>query len=758
MTYSCKARAVLRTNVLSAKLKRPNMRSSIIQSRIAILFFCIIVFCVFPLFASDWPNWRGPNQNGTSTETGLISTWSVNGENLIWKADFIGRSTPVIMNGRVYVIGRAGEGLTRQEQVACFDAQSGKTIWEHRFNVFQTTVPFNRVGWANLAGDPETGNVYASGVGGMFICYNRDGKILWQRSLTEEFGRFSGYGGRTHSPLVDENLVIISFLNTGWGEHAPMRHRFIAFDKRNGEIVWVAGLPNNPIDTNYSTPAIATINGVRLLVVGGGDGAVHALKARTGEHVWEFKLSKAAINPSIVVEGNHIFACHSEENLDNSIMGRVVCIDGSGKGEVTKTHEVWRADNLEVGYPSPAVHAGMLYVVDNSANLVCVEASSGKRLWQYSLGTVGKGSPVVADSKIYVTEENGVFHILQPSATECKSLDTEKLTMKDGRYAELYGSPAIAYGRIYFTAESGLYCIGDKNKPFAANATAAAPALATQPTQGMPAYLQIIPAEVLARPNEKIKFRGRLFDDKGNFLREVKAGWSLTNLSGQFSAAGEFTAGKNSSPATGNITAKFENFEGKARVRVIPEAPWSENFESTEVGKYPSYFIGASNKFAVQIKDSNKVLVKPPAAAGLNRSDIFLGPPTMKNYTIQVDVLGKKNRRQMPDVGLIANRYTLDLMGLQRIQIRVWAAELLNSKTVDFKFDPEVWYTMKMRVDNIGGKSIVKGKVWPRVEKEPEAWTITFEDALPNPEGSPGLYGYSPVEIYYDNIKITKSN
>jgi hypothetical protein len=153
------------------------------------------------------------------------------------------------------------------------------------------------------------------------------------------------------------------------------------------------------------------------------------------------------------------------------------------------------------------------------------------------------------------------------------------------------------------------------------------------------------------------------------------------------------------------------------------------------------------------------VLVKPPAAAGLNRSDIFFGPPAMKNYTIQADVLGKRNRRQMPDIGLIANRYTMDLQGaLQRLQIRIWAAELLNSETIDFKFDADVWYTMKMRVDQAGGKSIVKGKVWPRAEKEPEAWTITMEDPLPNPQGSPGLYGYSPAEIYFDNVKITKSN
>jgi outer membrane protein assembly factor BamB len=735
----------------------------------SLLLFALIVLLATidagKILARDWPSWRGPNQNGASTETGLVSTWSLAGENLIWQADFIGRSTPVIMNGRVYVIGRAGMGLARQEQVACFDAQTGKMLWEHRFNVFQTTVPFNRVGWASLAGDPETGNVYSSGVGGMFVCYNRDGKILWQHSLTEEFGRFSGYGGRTHTPLVDGNLVLMSLNYQGWGEEAAMSHRVIAFDKRAGEIIWSVGLPNRPVDTNYSFPAIATINGVRLIIVGGADGAIHALKVRTGEHVWQFKLSKTAINSGIVVEGNRVFACHSEENVDNSSsMGRLVCIDGSGKGDVTKTHEVWRVDNLEAGYASPALHAGRLYLVDNSANLVCVNAEDGSKLWQYSLGTVGKGSPVVADGKIYVTEENGVFHILQPSATECKALDDEKLTMKDGRYAELYGSPAIAYGRIYFTAESGLYCLGDKSKPLALTPTPTPTRTRTLTPAPVapadaPAYLQIVPGEILAKPGDKIKFRARVFDDRGNFVREVKAAWALTNLSGQFSAAGELAAGKNSGPEAGMVTAKFENLEGKARVRIIPEAPWSEDFESTAEGKVPAYFVGHANKFAVRAKDGNKVLAKPPATAGLNRSDIFLGPPTMKNYTIQADVLGLKNKRQMPDIGLIANRYTMDLQGaLQRLQIRIWGAELLNSKTIEFKFDPDVWYTMKLRVDQAGGKSIVKGKVWPRAEKEPEAWTITMEDPLPNPEGSPGLYGYSPTEIFYDNVKITKSN
>ncbi len=709
------------------------------------------------LRAADWPSWRGPQQNGTSTETGLVSSWSVNGENLIWKADFIGRSTPVVMNGRVYVIGRAGEKLARQEVVACFDAANGKQLWEHRFNVFLTTVPFNRVGWSCLAGDPETGNVYAYGVGGMFYAYNRDGKILWSRSLTEEFGRFSGYGGRTQTPLVDENLVIISFLNMGWGNQTAMGHRFFAFDKRTGELVWEAEPGSRPIDTNYSTPVVAVIGGQRLLIAGGGNGAILAMKARTGEKVWEFNLSKAAINSSVVVEGNRVYAMHSEENLDTTVMGRVVCIDGTGAGDVTKTHEVWRLDNCEVGYPSPMIHGGRLYVIDNSGNLFCIDANDGKRYWQYNLGTVGKGSPVWADGKIYATEVNGWFHILKPEADKCESLDAEKITVKDGRYAEMYGAPAIAYQRIYFTSESGIYCLGDKSAPFKMTPPVAVVLHEPATNSGAPSHLQIVPAEVLLTPGQKTKFRARAFDAQGRFLREVNATWT-TDLAALAGKSGEFTFDKNKSTQAGTITAAFENLKGTARVRVIAGVPRQEDFESTTEGKVPDYFVGAANKFSVQTKNGNKVLVKPPATVGLNRSDIFLGPGQMKGYTIQADILGTK-KRQLPDIGLNAYRYTLDLMGVsQRLQLRTWGAELLESKNADFKWDPDVWYTMKLQVDFAGKKATVKGKVWPKAEQEPAAWNITLEDDLPNYEGSPGLYGYSPSDIYFDNIKVTKSN
>ena len=101
------------------------------RSRLAfkIVGFSLLLLVFHPARAADWPGWRGPQQNGVSLEKGLISEWSADGRNLAWKADFTGRSTPVVLNGRVYVIGRVGRDITEQERVACFDAETGKLLW-----------------------------------------------------------------------------------------------------------------------------------------------------------------------------------------------------------------------------------------------------------------------------------------------------------------------------------------------------------------------------------------------------------------------------------------------------------------------------------------------------------------------------------------------------------------------------------------------------------------------------------------------------
>jgi outer membrane protein assembly factor BamB len=721
--------------------------------RLASIGICgLVLACLAQVHASEWTSWRGPSYDGVSAETGLVSSWSPQGENLIWKAEFIGRSTPVVVDGRACFIGRVGDGIDQQERVACFDAGDGTKRWEHRFNVYNTTVPFNRVGWASLAADPQTGNLYAHGVAGQLIAYDREGKILWSRFLAEEVGRLSGYGGRTQTPLIDGDQLLLSFVSSGWGKHAAPRHRYFSFDKRTGDILWVSTPGNFPADMNtQSVPVIARIQGRRLLVSGNADGWIYALDVASGEKIWSFQLSRRGINSSVLVVGDRVFASHSEENIDDAVMGRVVCIDGTGRGNVTESHEVWRINELAVGFPSPTYHDGRLYVVDNSANLMSISADTGKVVWEYSIGTVGKGSPVYADGKLYVTEVNGRFHILEPSKDSVRSLDMDELTVPDGRYAEIYGSPAIAYGRIYFATEGGVYCLGDSSKKFEGSSSRNKTKGGKSKAKGDPVRIQIVPTEVLTRPEDPVQFELRAFDAEGRLLK-TKPQWELNGLAGsidggKFAPAAEFQAGE--------VSAKVGALEARARVRVVPDLPWSEDFEKFEPGKVPGHWISAAKKYEVQERDGEKVLVKLFRPRGLLRNALYMGPSTLINYTIAADVQGGQKGRRRTDAGLINSGYTLDLMGNhQRIQVRSWPSTERMAQQVDFPWEMGKWYRMKLRVEVTDKEAVVQGKVWPRGDSEPSSWNITVKDPHPIQGGSPGLLGYSPADILYDNIEV----
>jgi outer membrane protein assembly factor BamB len=511
---------------------------------IVLATLAVAMATVAPAWSGDWTYWRGSRQNGTSPETGLVSTWSPEGENLIWKTEFIGRSTPVVVDGQVCVIGRVGESVDRQEIVACYDAETGRKRWEDPFNVYNTTVPFNRVGWASLAADPETGNIYAHGVAGQLNAYDRNGEIVWSYFTTERFGRASGYGGRTQTPLVHGDLLIISFVSAGWGEQAAPRHRYFAFDKRTGDVVWVATPGRMVKDMNtQSVPVVAAIGGETLLIGGAADGWIYAMKIDSGEKVWEFHLSKRGLNSSVVVDGDRVFAAHSEENLDAATMGRVVCIDATGKGDITTTGEVWRIDELAAGFPTPALKDGRLYIVDNSANLHAIDAATGKSFWTHNVGTVGKASPVWADGKLYLPETNGRFHILEPGATTCKSLDNDEITLADGRYAEIYGSPAVAYGRVYLSTEAGLFCLGDKEAKFAitrARTDMKKSKKKKKKGKSEPGAINIVPGDVLLSEGEIAQFEAKTLRGDGRFEDKLEVEWTLEGLEGETDEWGRF--------------------------------------------------------------------------------------------------------------------------------------------------------------------------------------------------------------------------
>jgi len=765
---------------------------------------------------AEWAHWRGPLMNGVSTEKNLPATWSPDGENLLWKNKVGGMSTPIVMNDRIYVMGRANEvpfggepgkpetlivGPKTQETVVCIDANTGKTLWQHAENVTQSDAPFHRLGWSSVTGDPATGRVYAMFVMCQFVCLDgATGKAIWSRQLTEDQGFISTFGGRTPSPVVDGDQVFIGGVSFGWGDQARGQHRIFAFDKATGKLNWSSATGGPPVDTSMTTPVPATVNGQRLIITVAGDGGVHAFKANTGEKVWSFQASKRGLNTTPIVDGTRLYVAHSEENLDSPVMGRLVALDISGK----TPKELWRIEGLEAGFASGTLVDGRIYWPDNKGTIHCVDAATGKRFWQRSTGTIGRPSLVYGDGKLYAGEANGRFYIYELQGEQRpKQLSKVELGDKLGREYAMFGGAAISNGRVVIMTATNMFCFGT-NQP----AATPAPTKVETAPPGPPAFVSVTPNDVTLRPGEQVKFNVGIYDANGTAITQFEkspgTNWSLGqltigaapsvqtatrpasapapvkigNLAGTLAPDGTFTAGGNETQV-GAVVASFGNLTGSARVRVLPALPWSIDFEKYTEDKPPLTFVGAGGKFATRTIDANgqknKVLVKTTDNDLYARARTNFGHSGMSNYTLQADVYtGSQmisNQRQMPDIGIINSKYVLVLMGNhQRAQLHVWSTELPDerkasgsiNKTIDYAWDPNTWYTLKIRVEQQAGKAIIKGKVWPKGKDEPADYQLTLEDTQPNISGSPGFYGNSLVgaaksEIFYDNVIVTEN-
>jgi outer membrane protein assembly factor BamB len=737
----------------------------------------------------NWSHWRGPEQNGFSREKGLPDSFSTDPaapKNLVWRAPVGGRTTPIVQKGRLYLITRTGNGKdTEQERVVCFDADNGKQLWEHKFNVYLTDIVSDRLGWTTMTGDPETDTVFAHGTQGDLYCFDRSGKIVWHHQLTEEYGRISGYGGRVTSPIVDGDLLIIGMLNASWGYLGAGRNRFVAFDKRTGNVVWWASTGNQPLDTYYSIPVVAVIGGERLLISGGGDGGVHAFKVRTGEKVWSYIFGSGMVNCSPVVDGTFVYIGQAESNLDNNLQGKVICLDGS-KVKNGKPELVWQEDGLKAKFASPIIHGGRLYICNDFGRLWCLDAKTGKRLWFFQYGKNTKGSPVLADGKIYIGEVDSAFHILEPGEARCKRLHKEEFPAHEGAPVEINGSPAVVNGRVYFMTSAELYCIGLKDHSAKPDPSPIQP---REGEKGKPAWLQVIPADVTLHPGESVEFKARTFDAGGQLIGEEKAIWSLGarqwpegipppeggapklpplagELSVQEGISTKLTVAKAPPSQFGKVIAKAGSLEGSARVRVAPTLPYAPDFTKVPDNGIPGGWVNCQGKFAmVTLPDKTKALKKlavnpSPLVA---RAHTFIGTPDLTGYTIEADVMATQVNKELPDVGISANRYIFMLAGKGDLRLVSWDALPRIDHTIEYKWKPDTWYHLKVTTAKQGGKFVARGKVWLVGDKEPEKWSLEVTDPVPNENGSPTLYAYIPninapalgSEAFFKNVKIT---
>ncbi len=585
--------------------------------------------------AKGWYDWRGPELTGVSHETGLPDKIDV--KDALWTADFPGQSAPVIANGKLYIMGYQGEGPDLQEGVACFDAETGKKLWQQLFNDFLSDVVYLRYANSSPSIDPETGDVFIQNSSGIFACFTADGKLKWKHSMMEEYGRMTFPNNRTASPLVDKDLVITRGITAAWGAYGPPGDRFYAFDKKTGDLVWSSAPGDRPQDNTFSHPFLSFQNGMRVFYSAAGDSSVVCVNARTGEPLWRTPVAKAGakggINGSVIRYKDTVVVVHMSENIDTSDVGRMAAFKIPAEVQPpspqapqvfpTKELEKWRNPVGSLA-SSPILVGDRIYEVSETGDLTAVNADDGKILWKKKLGIEERqSSPFYADGKIYlamyIAEGNGAkggaapaaapaadaaaapgagegegvgngeLFVIKPGDSDAQILSRTVLTGK------CYGSPVGFNGKVYIQTEKKLYCFGKKGSNLA-NIPPVEPE--KWPAAGEAKKLQVIPAEVFLNPGETHPLRVRALDAKGYTVQEsvdpkglkwepfvpptalVKAKMNAT-----VNDAAQLTAEKLNEPSAGQFQASQGDLKGYIKGRILPGLPFMQDFEKYELNQ-----------------------------------------------------------------------------------------------------------------------------------------------------------------------------
>ena len=749
-----------------------------------------------------WLHWRGPHQNGTSDETNLPDRLHPDESNHCWSLDLAGRGTPVIARyagedvagggDRVYVWGYRGEQADLAEVLACLDANTGRTIWEHSFADFISDIIYNRYSIGSPTVDPQTGNVYLMTTPGLLMGFDQNGHMLWQRSTMEEFGRLTFPNGRTGAPSINGSLVIVNAISTNWGREGPARNRLYAFNKHSGELVWSSTPGVGPPflkDSSFCSPVFDWRNGRRVFYAGTGCGNIVCVNADTGTPIWRYQLAIGGVNSSVVLHGDNVIAIHGKENVDDTGRGRMVAINTKKAFDYVSSlplcdspqvaipldvsYESWRNNDLSMFTSSPVIVENRIYQVTSNGDLICVDAESGKTRWRKKLGADQlHASPLYADGKLYVPMWNNGLYIIKPTEEGAQVLDHVELQ------GQCIGSPSVWNGQIYLHTTKKLYCFGQGNE--GSDSTIVESDHAATKGKHANGLIQAVPAEVLMRPGDTVNFVLHYRDRAGqNVTPETNVEWRkfvpskakvVSYLDAEFTETGKLVAGSDAERSAGAFEVTADGLKGYIRGRVLPSPPYSEDFESfilTQTNQagvkfaYPPLpWIGSRLKWEIHDLDGNKVLAKTLDRVLFQRSMVFIGHADDRNYTVEVDLMSDGNRRGMSTAGVVNQRYVIALVGNAQV-LEVSSNHDRIKVSVPFKWQPNKWYRLKTRVDvSKDGAGVVRAKAWQRDKPQPDDWTIEVPHRRAHQAGSPGLFGFSPqsrFHVYLDNLTVTSN-
>jgi len=382
-----------------------------------------------------WPAFRGPTGRGIVLDARLPKDW-----NVAWKTRLPGpgASSPVIWGDRLIVTseGPAAEPKAGPARlILCHDRRDGKALWQHAAPApRETEKPYGKNNYApsTPVTDGERVIVFFGNSG--LVCCDLEGKRLWNRDL----GLFTTTHGPGTSPVLYKDLVIlIQDQNRGTSLCA-------AFDKRTGEERWRRERKSTMC---WTSPVLLRVDDRDELVYSGSH-AVISYDPATGDELWRVAGPSNEAVPMIATGGGLLFSTSGRN-------GPTLAIRPGGRGDVTETHLVWKNETGGPHVPSPAYHDGHLYLAGDTGILACLEAATGKTLYQQRLRGRFTMSPLVVGDTLLLVNEDGLCSLI-------KAGSSFELAAEHDLKEPVLATPAVLDGRIYFRTRDHLLCIGER--------------------------------------------------------------------------------------------------------------------------------------------------------------------------------------------------------------------------------------------------------------------------------------------------------
>lgn len=401
-------------------------------------FSLLVLFAaIFTINASDWPEFLGSAQ-GHSDARNLPLKWSAT-ENVQWKSAIPGKgwSSPIIKGDRLYLTTAVSEGNQVSLRVLALDVKSGKIVWNTEFRATEAAKAHDKNSHASSTPIIEGDRLYTHFGHYGTACLDLAGKVLW-RQTGLGYSPVHGNGG---SPVIVDDALVFN----ADGGSDPF---IAALDKRSGKVLWkVPRKTTAKKSFSFCTPLVIEVGGQKQ-VISPGSGVVCALEPKTGREIWRVRYGEGYSVVPRPVFGNGLIFLSS--GFDRAV---IYAIRPDGKGDVTDTHVAWTQERGAPKTPSLLLAGEELYGVADNGVAICVEARTGKLIWQERVGGNYSASPVFADGRIYLQNETGTGIVLQ-AGKEFHKLAENNLGERT------LASYAIGDGALFIRGEENLYRIG----------------------------------------------------------------------------------------------------------------------------------------------------------------------------------------------------------------------------------------------------------------------------------------------------------